>query len=419
MTVKEICSIIDERQEELYALLSNLIKINSENFQSYGNEAECAEFVKKLCEEKGFETELYSPLAIDGFENHPDYFPERNLENRPNVTAKWKGEADEDYLMLMAHTDTVRIGDPANWTVDPLGGEIKDGKIWGRGATDDKYGVATAIFVMGLLKEKGIVPKKNVLFSAYSDEEYGGSHGALAASLRYPAERIVNLDCKDFEIWHCASGGGEVKYKFHTESIVDTAYLAGRAIPIVMDVLEKFGANRKAELDSNHFYKGTIIPETSFRYMGLKAGDSGADLGRGEAYFVFYTDKTKEEIWKEFRVLEKEIAEKLLPLGIIGDGFEPNTRFFHYTFIEADNSSIIDMQKAALEATGRQLTPCASCLSDLSVIQKYGSPNAYGFGIGRSFREYGGSHQPDEYMPCERILEYAKIIAAYVVNTLC
>ena len=75
MTVKEICSIIDERQEELFTLLSDLVKINSENFQSYGNEAECAEFVKNVCEEKGFETELYSPLVIDDFENHPDYFP--------------------------------------------------------------------------------------------------------------------------------------------------------------------------------------------------------------------------------------------------------------------------------------------------------------------------------------------------------
>ena len=419
MNIKEICSIIDERQNELYTLLSDLVKINSENFQTYGNEAECAEFVKKLCEEKGFETELYSPLVIDDFENHPDYFPGRNLENRPNVTARWKGEENEDALMLMAHSDTVRIGNPANWTVDPLGGEIRDGKIWGRGAVDDKYGVATAIFVMGLLKEIGYVPRKNILFSAYSDEEYGGSHGALAASLRYPCDRIVNLDGKDFEIWQCATGGGEVKYKFHTEGPVDTAYLTGRGIAVVMDVLEKFGANRKAELEANRFYKSTIIPKTSFRYMGLKAGDGGADLGRGEAYFVFYTDKLKEEIWEEFRELEKEIAEKLAPLGIIGDGFEPNTRFFHYTFIEADNSSIIDMQKAALQATGRQLTPCASCLSDLSVIQKYGSPNAYGFGIGRSFSEYGGSHQPDEYVPCDRLLEYAKIIAAYIVNTLC
>lgn len=419
MTIKEICSIIDERQEELYTLLSDLIKINSENFGSHGNEAECAEYIKKLCEDMGLETELYSPMVIDNFENHPDYFPGRNLENRPNVTARWKGEADEDYLMLMAHSDTVRIGDPNNWTVDPLGGEIKDGKIWGRGATDDKYGIATALFVMNVLKENGIVPKKNVLVSAYSDEEYGGSHGALATALRYPTERVVNMDCKDFEIWQCASGGGEVKYKFHTEKPVDSAYLAGRGIAIVMDVLEKFAKNRKDELDANRFYKGTIIPETSFRYMGIKAGDAGADLGRGEAYFVFYTDKTKEEIWEEFRELEKEIAEKLAPLGIIGDGFVPETRFFHYTHIEADDSSIVDMQKAALEATGRVLTPCASCLSDLSVIQKHGAPSAYGFGIGRSFRDYGGSHQPDEFMPCERILEYAKIMAAYVINTVC
>ena len=97
MTIKEILGIIDERQEELYGLLSDLIKINSENFGSYGNEKECAEYIKKLCEDMGLQAELYSPLVIDNFENHPDYFPGRNLENRPNVTARWKGETDEDY----------------------------------------------------------------------------------------------------------------------------------------------------------------------------------------------------------------------------------------------------------------------------------------------------------------------------------
>lgn len=41
--------------------------------------------------------------------------------------------------------------------------------------------------------------------------------------------------------------------------------------------------------------------------MGIKAGDAGADLGKGEVYFVFYTDKTKEEIYSELAELEKSI----------------------------------------------------------------------------------------------------------------
>ncbi len=418
MNVQQMNALIDQKKDDLFQLLSNLIQINSENFNSYGNEAECAQYVAQLCREMGMETDVYSPMDLPGFEEHPDYLPGRALENRYNVTARWQGKDGNDGLMLMGHTDTMPIGDLSNWTVEPLGGEIRDGKIWGRGACDDKYAVATALFVIKLLKEQGFVPKSNILFSAYSDEEHGGSHGALAASLKYPVPRIINMDCKEFQVWHCASGGQECFYRYHTAEPVDSAYLAGRAIPVVLDVMEGFKQRRQAELSANRFYAGTIIPETSLRYMGIKAGNSGSDLGRGELKFVFYTEKTKEEIFAEYREMEKELNEKLAPLGIIGDGFTPATRFFHYAYAEPDCGSIQDLCNAARTATGRELEVCGSCLSDLSVIVKYGCKEAYGFGIGRDFSEYGGAHQPDEFVSCDQLVEYAKIIAAYIIQTL-
>ena len=418
MDIQFTNKLIDEKKEELFQFLSNLIKVNSENFASHGNEAACAEYIANLCRDLGLETEVYSPLDLPDFENHPDYLPGRALENRYNVSARWKGAEDTDELMLMGHSDTMPIGDLKNWTVDPLGGQIRDDKIWGRGACDDKYALATALFLIKLLKEQGFVPKSNIIFSAYSDEEYGGSHGALAASLKYPCKRIVNMDCKNFEIWHCASGGQECFYRYHTAEPVDSAYKTGKAIPIIMDVIESFAQRRKAELSANRFYANTIIPGTSLRYMGIKAGNSGSDLGAGEIKFVYYTDKTKEEIYGEFRQIEQELNEKLAPLGIIGDGFVPATRFFHYAYAEPDCGNIQDMCAAARAATGRELKVCGSCLSDLSVIVKYGSQEAYGFGIGRDFSTYGGAHQPDEYIECDKLVEYAKIIAAYIVQTM-
>ena len=418
MDIQFVNNLIDEKKDELFQLLSKLIQFNSENFATYGNEAACAEYIAKLCKELGMEADSYSPMELPDFENHPDYLPGRSLENRYNVSARWKGAEDTDALMLMGHIDTMPIGALENWTVDPLGGEIRDGKIWGRGACDDKYALATALFLIKLLKEQGFIPKANIVFSAYSDEEYGGSHGALAASLKYPCKRILNMDCKSFEIWHCASGGQECFYRYHTAEPVDSAYLTGRAIPVIMDVLEGFAQRRKAELSANRFYANTIIPETSLRYMGIKAGNNGSDLGSGEIKFVYYTDKTKDEIYDEFRQIEQELKEKLAPLGIIGDGFVPATRFFHYAYAQPDCASIQDLCKAARSATGRELPVCGSCLSDLSVIVKYGSPEAFGFGIGRDFSEYGGAHQPDEFVNCDELVEYTKIIAAYILQTL-
>lgn len=418
MELNRLFRLIEERKEALFALLGSFVRINSENFESYGNEEELARMIHALCLELGMESELYSPLAVEGFAEHPDYMPGRGLENRYNVTARWRGGEDVDGLMLMGHTDTVPIGDPASWDGDPLSGEIRDGKIWGRGVGDDKYALATALFLIGLLKEEGFVPKKNLLFAAYSDEEYGGSHGALAAVLKYPCEKILNMDCVEDQIWHCGSGGQVVAYEFHTKENVDSAKLGALAIPVVMEEIEKFADRRREELSQNRFYRGTIIPETSLRYMDVHVGKNGNDLGKGSVSFVFYTDKTKAEIEAEYRALERVLEARLAPMGIVGDGFVPSTRFFHYVHCEPDSEDIQTMLAASIEATGKAPLVCGSCLSDLSVISKYGSDAAYGFGLGRDFSLPGGAHQPNEFIECDKYVDFTKTIAAYIVRIL-
>jgi len=418
MDVCYLNDCIEAEQEKLFRYLSKLIQINSENYGDHGNEEECAKFIEEWCNKLGMETELYSPLDIPSFEQHPDYLEGRHLENRYNVTARWKGTQDTDALMIMGHSDTVPIGDLENWSVDPLGGIIKDGKIWGRGSCDDKYALAAALFVIELMQREGFTPKKNLLFTAYSDEEFGGSHGALAACLRYPCERILNMDGRFENLWHCASGGGVVTYKFHTIETANSAEYAARAIPVVMDTIKLFAENRLNELSKNPYYAGSNIPQTSLRYMCVKAGNEGSDLGSGKVDFTFYTDKSKDEIYEEFTCLEKILAEKLKPLQIVGDGFTFTTRFFHYVYSKPDCDAIRDMCDAAMEAVGKAPIVSGSCLSDLSVILKYGSDQAFALGAGRDFSLQGGAHQPDEFIECQRLVDFAKVLAAYILKSL-
>ena len=417
MDIKQLCTVMESHKDELFELLCKLINVNSENHITSGNEENISRLLEKMCIELGLETDVFSPLEIQHFEKHPDYFPGRNLENRLNVVARWKGSHDTDALMLMAHVDTVEIGDKANWHSDPLQGIIKDGKIFGRGACDDKYAIATILFVIKILKQHGFVPKSNLLFAGYCDEEYGGSHGALSCVLKYPCDNIVSMDGKDGEIWHCGSGGQEAEYVFHTLKPTDSAGITAKAIPVIMQVIDSFAANRRKELEANKFYKNTIIASTSLRYMDIHAGNNGSDLGVGKVKFVYYTDKTKEEIYAEFAQLEKTLAEKLAPLGIVGDGFVPATRFFHYVHCEPDSENIKVMLECARETTGKEPIVCGSCLSDLSVISKYGSSLAFGFGAGRDFSQEGGAHQPNEFIECDKLIDYAKTIAAYIIKT--
>ena len=88
MTEKELLKQIEDRQDELYSILSSLVKIDSQNYISYGTEIEIAEFIGKYCRDLGLETEVYSPLDVPGLKESDDCFPGRTLETRRCVTAR-------------------------------------------------------------------------------------------------------------------------------------------------------------------------------------------------------------------------------------------------------------------------------------------------------------------------------------------
>ena len=418
MQLETLFQMIEDRKEEMFELLSRLVQIDSQSFGSYGNEKEIAEYIHNLCIELGLESNLYSPMELEGFANHPDYMPGRNLEERYNVTAVWQGEEDSNALMLMAHSDTVQFGDPANWELPPTSGLIRDGRIYGRGAGDDKSGIAMMLFVTKLMKEAGFQPKQNCLLNAYCDEEYGGSHGALAAVLRDPCERVLNLDAAVDMVVTCATGGGEMKFKFHCAEPVDSSWRVARALPVALDVIDEFAQRRRTELQNNRFYADTVVPRQALRYIGVKAGENGQDLGVGEVHFVFYTDKTKEEIYPEFAQMDAVLRERLAPLGMVSDGFYPTTRFFHYVTCEENHPHVQDYLEVARAITGRDIEVSGGGLGDQSVIAKYGCPSTLSIGCGRNFEQAGGAHQPNEFIECDKMVEFAKIIGAYMLKVL-
>ncbi len=91
-------------------------------------------------------------------------------DQRYNILALLPGESEEQ-LLFNGHMDTVSIGTPDNWTVAPLGGEIIDGKLYGRGACDMKAGLAAMVYAIEAIVKSGVPRKKSILFTGVIDEE--------------------------------------------------------------------------------------------------------------------------------------------------------------------------------------------------------------------------------------------------------
>lgn len=81
--------------------------------------------------------------------------------------------SDEEALAILGHLDVVPVGD--GWTKDPFGAEIADGKVYARGASDDKGPVAAALYAMAAVKEAGIPLRRKVRLILGCDEESGMS----------------------------------------------------------------------------------------------------------------------------------------------------------------------------------------------------------------------------------------------------
>jgi succinyl-diaminopimelate desuccinylase len=117
---------------------------------------------------------LTSLLASEGFNC---YRIDRN--GISNLFAVWGEGKNGKTLGFNGHTDVVPVGNISLWSSDPFGGEIKDGKIWGRGACDMKSGVA-AFSAAAIDYIKETPPDGSVVIAITGDEEGDATDGTIA-----------------------------------------------------------------------------------------------------------------------------------------------------------------------------------------------------------------------------------------------
>lgn len=169
-------------QDETIAFHQGLVRIPSVN--PPGDCVDAIAYVEDVMVSNGFATEK---IDID--------------PTQPNLIAYYGPEGGKR-LLVNAHVDVVPIGERAAWKYDPFGAEIVDGKIYGRGAGDDKASVAAQVMASLALKKSGIPLKGQLIYTAVSDEENGGVHGAAIVSEKIPdpdwvivGEQTVNRVC--------------------------------------------------------------------------------------------------------------------------------------------------------------------------------------------------------------------------------
>jgi succinyl-diaminopimelate desuccinylase len=164
-TIARVFAEIDRREAELAELTADLIRFETVNppGRDYGP---CAEFIGERLRAKGFAIDYVRAKGEPG-DSHD--FP------RLNVIARHIGAAPGPCVHFNGHIDVVEAGQ--GWTVDPFGGLIRDGRVYGRGACDMKGGIAAAMIAVEAIIAAGVPYRGALELSGTADEESGGFGG--------------------------------------------------------------------------------------------------------------------------------------------------------------------------------------------------------------------------------------------------
>jgi succinyl-diaminopimelate desuccinylase len=162
---ENLLKIIEARREELVELARALIRFPTINPPGEAYQP-CAEFIGRRLGARGF---AVSYVRAAGTPGDSERYP------RVNVVARREGNIAGPCVHFNSHIDVVQTG--AGWTLDPFAAQIRDGKIYGRGACDMKGGLAASIIAVEALIDSGAQLPGALEISGTVDEESGGYGG--------------------------------------------------------------------------------------------------------------------------------------------------------------------------------------------------------------------------------------------------
>lgn len=330
MTVKERI-ITEVNKIDIAELTSSLVKLKSYSFME-NQEQEVAEYICDFLISNGIEAELN--YAAPG---------------RPNVIASI-GEGGGPVLMLNGHIDTV----PAYDMPDAFAGEIRDGRVYGRGSCDMKGSVAAMMAAIIGIKNSGVKLKGKVVFAAVADEEEAGIGtkallknwcNADAVIVGEPSGLRIGLGNKGLE-WIKVDFFGKKVHGGEQKNGINAIEMAARFISYLTEVYVPKLDKRTAE------YLGSA----SLNIGTISGGDQPSTVA--DSCTVTFDRRSipgesVEDVYREINEILEFLGEKYPGFSAsASDLIEGNNELPHLAFCTSPEAEIVKAAQAAANETG-------------------------------------------------------------------
>lgn len=400
---------IDQRSDELTEIVAELVRRPSE----LGHEALVQEYVAEHLRGSDAATDVWD--VDESIKSQPNAGNSGvPFAGRPNVTGKIAGSGGGKSMIFNGHIDVVSPEPVEQWTHDPWGAEIVDGKLFGRGAYDMKSGVAANLFLPRLLRDLGIQLKGDLTIHSVIEEECTGN-GSLAASLRDTADAALVTESvgRNTPTGHL----GVIWFRVAITGRSAHAGWASRGVNAIVKTVPIIQALHQLDADLNlnvhPLYAGIDHP-INLNIGVMRSGDWPSTVP-GEAELrcrvSFFPDMSREEMHRtiETRVAEACAGDAWLeahPPAVTYDGFDTNGCEMNWNdpFIRA-------LENASLDATDFPIVPhVTTAVNDMRYYIFNGVPSTcYG-------AEGGNAHAVDEWLDLPSMPKLARTMASLLVD---
>ncbi len=268
--------------EKITDYLSKLVSIDSINpglVPGAAGETEIAHWLAETCRQMGFDTQLQE--AAPG---------------RPNVIARWRGSGNGRSLLMTGHVDVVSV---ENMQIPPFTPQIKDNRLYGRGAFDMKGGLAAILGAVDALRTGGFRPAADLILGFVVDEEYV-SIGTEALVREFVADAAILTEPSEMDV--CIAHRGYAWLTITTHGFATHGSLFDEGIDAISHMGRVIQVLEKIERD--------ILPERRHDLLGRPSVH--ASLIEGGLGVSTYPDRCTLQI--EHRLLPGESGEQVLAI---------------------------------------------------------------------------------------------------------
>ncbi|MBI4528270.1 MAG: M20/M25/M40 family metallo-hydrolase [Deltaproteobacteria bacterium] len=416
MDKSALISEVKKRRDELVQLTQALVRIKTENPPC--DMTEIAGFAEAYFRDAGIPVQRYEPVT-----------------GRISLIATLQGKGPRK-LAFNGHLDVVPAGNLSTWRVDPYGGEIIDGELWGRGSADMKSKIAAAMVLARILKEKDMPLPGSWTVMLVPDEETGGEDGTkwLVEQNLVQADAVIVGEGAGRHYGVANKGSLGVDLKLTGRSAHAARPFEGdNAVERLAALLPRFRELESWEPDLPAEVREIIELSRPFHEENAKKRNVPVDLylwslGHTTVNVGTFRGGTKRNVVADTAVAELDLryppgvtggevraqVEKLLQ-GLKADGLTMEVAFDFEPFYQDVKAEIVQISINAL----RELGICAEpypvfkgSFNDCRHLQRGGIPSVV---LGH---DGSGGHVPNERFNVEEIVQTACLYAAVAFDFL-